>query len=373
MIDRKLLRERAEEVRNEAKIGANTAARVGRVLVTTLDVIEEQINETKAEDERILKLLDVVDKAKVEARDVNKSVESIEENIVNKVNVLEKRVDEIKPVIIQEGSITNNPDEETLTASNGVIGIKNRDALSGKGYVILKKGVSAISQITAVNTIYEVRYDYDLAGATLTMPSGCELNFQGGKITNGKVVLNGTRIQCCNGILAHYITAEVSGTYAVGQLLYDRDNLLPKWYDGQQWVDATGAKLGSLKTGFREDRPRPQEAYIPIGSIFMEKQVIWDEISGDYMETGEYIPYWWTGQNWVDAEGKMNALPKSGSWEGRPQKEDYAIPDGYMYLLYISPNVSPGEPIPAQPTIRPIWYSKDYDVWVTASGSIINI
>ena len=155
-------------------------------------------------------------------------------------------------------------------------------------------------------------------------------------------------------------------------MLYDRDSLLPKWYDGQQWLDATGAKIGSLKVGFRDDRPRPQEFNIPVGSIFMEKQIIWDEISGDYMETGEYIPYWWSGQNWVDAEGKMNALPKSGSWEGRPQKEDYVIPDGYMYLYYLSPNVALGQPIPAQPTIIPIWYSKDYDVWVNASGEVIN-
>lgn len=38
------------------------------------------------------------------------------------------------------------------------------------------------------NCIYKIIYDFDLGGATLTLPSGCTLDFQGGSFSNGTIV-----------------------------------------------------------------------------------------------------------------------------------------------------------------------------------------
>ena len=44
------------------------------------------------------------------------------------------------------------------------------------------------------NTIYEIRYDFDLDGKTLEMPENCVLKFNGGSLRNGKLILNNTYI-----------------------------------------------------------------------------------------------------------------------------------------------------------------------------------
>lgn len=108
--------------------------------------------------------------------------------------VLEQEVANIKP-ILNQGTINNAADEEDLTSENNLLKLKDRSNLNGMGYVILRKNKSLVEQITKENTIYEVRYDYDLEGATITLPSNCFLDFKGGKIKNGKIkggLLNNT-------------------------------------------------------------------------------------------------------------------------------------------------------------------------------------
>ena len=63
------------------------------------------------------------------------------------------------------------------------------------GYKILKKEVSFAQQIQGLtNTIFEVRYNFDLGGGKFTIPENCTLNFVGGKITNGTIVGNNTNL-----------------------------------------------------------------------------------------------------------------------------------------------------------------------------------
>lgn len=55
--------------------------------------------------------------------------------------------------------------------------------------------VSAYGQVnpfTKANTTYLIDKTIDLKGATVKLPAGCTLNFQGGRITNGKLVCNET-------------------------------------------------------------------------------------------------------------------------------------------------------------------------------------
>lgn len=86
--------------------------------------------------------------------------------------VLEKEVANIKP-IVNQGTINNAADEEDLTSENNLLKLKDRSALNGMGYVILRKNKTFAEQVTHPNTMYEIRYDFDLNGFSFEVPSGC--------------------------------------------------------------------------------------------------------------------------------------------------------------------------------------------------------
>ena len=95
-------------------------------------------------------------------------------------------------------------DEEDVTFVGDKLKLKDRNydaaSHSGLGYVILRKnmgtGKNILSQeaIGKANTIYEIRYDFDLNGGTITIPEGCILKFVGGSLTNGTVNGNNTLV-----------------------------------------------------------------------------------------------------------------------------------------------------------------------------------
>lgn len=65
---------------------------------------------------------------------------------------------------------------------------------SGMGYRVLKDGVALYKQLKHANTIYVVKYDFDLKNSSLTIPENCILEFEGGSINNGTIVANNTVI-----------------------------------------------------------------------------------------------------------------------------------------------------------------------------------
>ena len=50
--------------------------------------------------------------------------------------------------------------------------------------------------LSEANTIYEIRYDFDLGGETIEMQEGCTLKFCGGSLKNGVLTLAQTSIKC---------------------------------------------------------------------------------------------------------------------------------------------------------------------------------
>lgn len=105
----------------------------------------------------------------------------------------------LQQLINEHKTIYNLPDDEDLEEVNGVIRFKNREYNplldNSKGYKILRRnwigGKNVLTQemINDVNTIYEIRYDFDLNGQEIAIPEGCVLDFKGGSLSNG--VLNG--------------------------------------------------------------------------------------------------------------------------------------------------------------------------------------
>lgn len=107
---------------------------------------------------------------------------------------IEAKIDPLTgKIFVPEGDGTP-PDEEDITvASVGdsrVLQFKNRGIDKGMGYVILRTDSNLSSQLLSTNTIYEVRYNFNLGGGTISVPDNCVLKFEGGKFLNGTI--NGT-------------------------------------------------------------------------------------------------------------------------------------------------------------------------------------
>lgn len=94
----------------------------------------------------------------------------------------------------------------------------NSTTPDGLGYKILRKDLTFAQQVSDTNTIYEVRYEFDLSGASKTIPSGVILRFNGGCIKNGTIVGDDTRIQY-NGTIFDNVT--ISGTWIVPEIRSD--------------------------------------------------------------------------------------------------------------------------------------------------------
>lgn len=112
----------------------------------------------------------------------NKEISDFKSSVTN-------QIESYKPIEIN-GNVNNAADEEDLTAKTGLIKIADRGTFYGKGYKILRRGVDLVSQFNQENTIYEIRYDFDLGGSTLNIPAGCTLKFEGGAFSNGYLFLN---------------------------------------------------------------------------------------------------------------------------------------------------------------------------------------
>ena len=122
-------------------------------------------------------------------------------------------------------------DEEDITTEGDtpqtqVLKLKDRayDSLnaSGKGYKILRKNWQQINgerknvltqeMINEPNTIYEIRYNFNLGGNVVEIPDNCALNFNGGSLVNGEIIGNNT-------FIIHnyppFYAIELSGTFWV--------------------------------------------------------------------------------------------------------------------------------------------------------------
>lgn len=101
--------------------------------------------------------------------------------------------DVINPDLINDIKIEADEEDLTFTdfgANTKVLSLKDRDNSNGMGYVILRKDKSFKQQVEGKpNTIFEIRYDFDLEGGEVAIPESCILKFEGGCLRNGTVKL----------------------------------------------------------------------------------------------------------------------------------------------------------------------------------------
>lgn len=154
--------------------------------------------------------------------------------------------------------------EDDLIIYEGKIKFSDREYdtkyFSGKGYKILRRFIedstNVITQdmINSPNTIYEIRYDFDLNGAELIIPKGCILKFNGGSFKNGVLTGDNTIIKVNTGyifdniILKGYFNGEGKSSYFINtsdtDLFYSLIRFEIATFDDKFYLNLTDGSKG---------------------------------------------------------------------------------------------------------------------------------
>ena len=150
-----------------------------------------------------------------------KDLYDFEEYIVN--SVLPDEEDLTKVLVDSKGNYAAKLkdrayDPENFSGLGRVILRKNIIEVEDPEYGIVKKNILQQDMINQANTIYEIRYDFNLNNQTITIPEGCVLDFQGGSLHNGTLGFNSTIIR--NSTIQVFYDIIFTGLIS-GQVLVD--------------------------------------------------------------------------------------------------------------------------------------------------------
>lgn len=182
------IEQNAEEINNIKEAISNSGGSGGSSVVTRTE-FELVKNQTETNKSGIASLAEDVNAISGDISNLKQSDEDLSNEITQAENRLDERIDKVRDGL--ESEITRAKDAEQDLSYR----IDNLVVNGGKDYIILKEDVSFAEQVTKANTIYEIRYDFDLNGAKATIPEGCVLKFNGGIIKNGSLVFNNTILE----------------------------------------------------------------------------------------------------------------------------------------------------------------------------------
>ena len=117
-------------------------------------------------------------------------------------------------------------DEEDITQNQSSV-LKFKDKVydeanfSGKGHKILRKNIQTIDgerknvltqdMINEPNTVYEIKYDFDLNNTKFVIPANCILKFNQGSLKNGTIKGDNTLLKCD---IANLINIKLEGIFS---------------------------------------------------------------------------------------------------------------------------------------------------------------
>lgn len=208
---------------------------------------------------------------KTEVSDTNWVKDELWVKDVNELNVydvkisdgsitLDKLSEEVMQLISSKGDITINnfPDNEDLElytiyqdSNNKIdtIRFKDRNNSNGMAYKYLRKTKNMIlsqSDFNQANTIYEIRYDFDLNGKIINIPENCELKFVGGSLKNGildgNFTISSNKYNILIDIIAKGILNEEIPIEWFGGKAYSY------WEDVQNGVDSNSALENAIQS-----------------------------------------------------------------------------------------------------------------------------
>lgn len=189
-----------------------------------------------------------------------------------------------------------NP-EDLQKNSSGQIEEANRaydtSTFSGLGYRILRKNIQSNkniltqSMINMPNTIYEIRYDFDLNGATINLPANSVLQFVGGSIKNGTLNGNNTVIEAdSNAVIFDSVVIE--GTWDVEHIydLWFAFNTSPSYISNQIITNILALSNDDVYNTIHFDADRTYYFELP----YKGKTNLGDDVRPDYwlLNTSDY-------------------------------------------------------------------------------------
>ena len=104
------------------------------------------------------------------------------------------------------------------------------------------RNILTSAMISQPNTIYEIRYDFDLNGETVQMNEGCTLRFEGGSLNNGILKCDNTIINNANFVVLN--NCSFRGTIS-------SEYVRPEWFGaiGNGIADDSNAIISSINSG----------------------------------------------------------------------------------------------------------------------------
>lgn len=206
--------------------GNVTTEKFADLSITTPKIANRAVTREKLADEAVPELLGVMDEFIAATRN---------------------EISNFKPLTIR-GNVVNAPDEEDLTASQGLMKLKDRSGFYGYAMKILRRDKTFAEQISEMRCIYVVKYDFNLGGETIEMPADSIILFDGGRLTNG--TLNGS---VHNGI------ADSNSAGMYGLLLCSA-----LYYEYMEGVTLTGEYMDETAHSFQDQ----------INAIVMDKATV---------------------------------------------------------------------------------------------------
>ena len=239
-----------------------TDSNLGEVLITSDDV-----DNIQNMDESLLS--DALRKSEQKLNDLEKQQVHKNIGIDEEFAIQNKKIDDFKTTITNQvenfpnitinGNVNNAPDEEDITqvtndSGSSVLRFADRGTVNGMGYTVLRKDKTFKEQVEGKpNTIFEIRYNFDLGGNDtihqVNIPEGCILKFEGGSLSNGKIIGNYTVIEGLEKL--NDIIKEGNFNYMYQKTLVSGENI--KTINGE---DIIGNGNIEIKSGGGEsDRP----------------------------------------------------------------------------------------------------------------------
>lgn len=189
------------------------------------------------------------------------------------------------------GGILHEGEVLRVVGPQGLQGEKGEESDKGLRQIILKEDLPFSDQLSETDTIYVIRYDYNLDGSEVSIPENCTLKFEGGSLLNGTIIGQDTHIVNDSGCILN--TIQVSGTFK-NDCVYS------------YWVNNNTDKL-TLQTAANLCRgEHPTKLFIEYGEYTLEC----DAIVYNYTQGGIIIP----GNTDVDFQNAtIKAAPTSSS------------------------------------------------------------
>lgn len=172
--------------------------------------------------------------------------------------------DNLKAMIGTHSAVVNHADGEDLTVRKQVLKFADRHkpttANVTRGYIIIRRKYKKVirenaeieiniltqDMMTEDSTIYVINYEFDLNGETIEVPNNSVLLFNGGKLINGTVNLNGAQLIGVSLYPQDYIETIGSGLRA-GTPRWTSDGYI-EWWDGSKWFNPYTTLNDALNT-----------------------------------------------------------------------------------------------------------------------------